>query len=187
MREFWPGWMTAEIEAALRRIDAGGRTKDTGKKLRTVLVVADGLAQGQSMGALLRRPDTCASSTWYGKSGRLEKAWRVDEGINAALELCKAAAVRWESAKVARALESAHERLALEARDNVLTMIRARDGLIGIGAEGEGERERVLAYREAAEVAGGMLDRAGQETADKSGGELKVRFVRPKREMKGGD
>ena len=168
----WPGWMTGELEDALRAIDAGQRTKDTGKKWRTVLVLADGLAQGQSVRGLLRADNgTCAESTWYGKAGaRKARAWCRDEAIVGALELAKRLAVQWEGRKVARELERARERLALGAPAAVMWMEDAAVRLMGLGEDAElPAGSRVRAFEKAADIGAKWLDRADVQTADKSG------------------
>ena len=170
----WPGWMTGELEAALGRVDEGRRTKDTGKKWATVLILADGLAQGASMRQLLRADNgTCAESTWYGKSGkRAKNAWCKDEAITGALELAKRLAVQWESRRVVRCLEQARERLAIGAPEAVRRMEEAGERLMALGEDGElTGTARVRAYKEAGELGAKWLDRADVATADKSQGE----------------
>ena len=167
----WPGWMSGELEAALGRIDEGRRTKDTGKKWATILVVAEGLAQGASMRQLLRADNgTCAESTWYGKSGkRAKNAWCKDEAVVGALELAKRLAVQWEARLVGRELERARDRLALGAVAAVDRMERAGERLMELGEDGKvADGARVRAYREAGDLAAKWLDRADVATADKS-------------------
>ena len=170
----WPGWMSGELEAALARIDEGQRTKDTGKKWATVLILADGLAQGASMRQLLRADNgTCAESTWYGKAGRRAKnAWCKDGAITGALELAKRLAVQWESRRVVRHLEQAREKLAIGAPAAVQRMEEAAEALMGMGADAElAAGARVRAYTQAADIGAKWLDRADVATADKSGSE----------------
>lgn len=171
---FWPGWMTAEVEAALKGIDAGRRTKDTAKKWSTVLRLAEGLAHGESMRALLAGPDTCNLATWYGK-------WSRDPLVGEALRLAQVAATRWKAAAGARALAESRELLQLETVRNVDTMRNAREGLLTLGALAEDDADKVAALKEAARVAGDMLDRAGEETASKQGGSVEVVFRRADR------
>ena len=171
---FWPGWMTGELEAALQKVDEGRRTKDTGKKWATVLILADGLAQGASMRQLLRADNgTCAESTWYGKSGkRARNAWCKDEAITGALELAKRLAVQWESRRVVRCLEQARERLAIGAPEAVRRMEEAGEKLMALGGdESLPAGARVRAYDRAVDAGAKWLDRADVATADKSQGE----------------
>ncbi len=167
----WPGWMTGELEAALEKVDAGRRTKDTGKKWATVLILADGLAQGASMRQLLRADNgTCAESTWYGKAGkRARNAWCRDEAITGALELAKRLAVQWESRRVVRCLEQARERLAIGAPEAVGRMEEAAERLMELGADEDlPAGARVRAYDRAVDAGAKWLDRADVATADKS-------------------
>lgn len=172
--EFWPGWMTEEMELALRGIDAEGRTKDTAKKWRTVILLADGLAQGESVAGILAADNgTCAASTWYGKAGkRKERAWCKDAAVVAALERGKRLAVQWESRRTVRALERAREELALGAPAAVVRLETAAERLMDLGADAEAPAgARVRAYREAGDLAAKWLDRADVATADKTGRE----------------
>lgn len=179
--KFWPGWMSFEIQKALDGIDAERRTKDTQKKRDTVLYLADGLARGRSIRQILESPETCALSTWFGKGGkRSAQAWSRDPAIVEALAVAQKRAVDWETARVARCLDEAGERLALAAVANVEAMEKSRDELLGIGGRVTVDpKDQVSALRAAAEVAGGMLDRADARTASKAAGTMVVRFQRP--------
>jgi RNA:NAD 2'-phosphotransferase (TPT1/KptA family) len=176
--EFWPGWCTHEVQQALERIDEGRRSCQTARKWRTVLLMADAVAQGRALSEVLRDPRTCSRVAWYGKTGKA--GWRSDPAVAEALRLATERATRWHGARVAREIEKARERLGLEAVANVETMIRSRDGLEEVARDPKTPAVvKVRAWAEAAGAAGNMLDRAGEETATKAGGEVRVRFVRP--------
>lgn len=83
--EFYPGWMTYEIEAALRQITG----QHARKKRATVLRLAEGVVIGRSVTETFALDDTCSETTWYGRyeKGQKKPGWRDDPLISRALKL----------------------------------------------------------------------------------------------------
>lgn len=145
-----PDWMTWEVEEVLGKV----RPPHVARKLRTVIELAQAQALDQPLAPVFGRPETCSSTTWYGRyaGGEKRPGWREDPQIAEALRVCTERARRWENTRMARALAEAAERLAMASPAAVAVAIRA------MGASDDNVKLR---------AAFGILDRAGVETAPK--------------------
>jgi len=160
--EFQPAWLTFEIQQALARLP-------TLKHRQTVLRLAEAQVVGRSEVETYRLPEVCSRRTWYGRyrNGERKPGWRDDPAVQAALKAATQRALWWEDNRTVRSIQQAREQLALEAPENVRSMIRMRDQLEGIAEAAEEDKDKVQAADKAAKVAGDMLSRAGAETAQK--------------------
>jgi len=160
--EFQPAWLTFEIQQALARLP-------TLKARQTVLRLAEAQVVGRSETETFRLPEVCSRRTWYGRyrGGEKKPGWRDNAAVQSALKAATARALWWEDNRTVRSIQQAREQLALEAPENVRSMIRMRDQLEGIAKAAEEDKDKVQAADKAAKVAGDMLSRAGAETAQK--------------------
>jgi len=83
--EFYPEWMTYELENALRQITG----RHARKKRTTILRLAEGVVVGRPVTETLAMAETCSETTWYGRyeKGQKKPGWRDDPLVSQALKL----------------------------------------------------------------------------------------------------
>jgi hypothetical protein len=83
--EFYPEWMTYELENVLRQITG----RHARKKRTTILRLAEGVVVGRTVTETLAMAETCSDTTWYGRYARGEKkpGWKDDPLIARALKM----------------------------------------------------------------------------------------------------
>jgi hypothetical protein len=162
-----PEWLTPQIDEALAAIDDPHAVK----KQLTVLLIAQALATGESITAVLERDDTCKSDIWYGakrRNGSRKSGWREDPHIAAALQLATERARWWVRVKQGQAVQNALDTLidvAEDAAGNIVSAIRYGQ-LVFLRAD-----EAVIKQASVAEVLKASteaLDRISAATASKS-------------------
>lgn len=143
--EFFPRWITGEIEQALRGL--------TRKQRTTVLKLAEAaVTPGRSMSDVFRERDCCNRSTWYDRPSR--PGWESNPQIQRALELATTRAQSWQDTEITRHIEKAQRKLAKASPAAV-------DRLITLMAGAKEEKMQRLAALD-------ILDRTGSgETANK--------------------
>jgi hypothetical protein len=145
MIDYFPEWMTYEIEQALRGL--------TRKQRTTVLKLAEAAATpDRTMSDVFREPDCCNRSTWYDRPSKA--GWESDPQIKHALALATERAQHWADTSIARHIATAQRKLAQASPPAV-------DRVISLMAGAQDERIQLRA-------AESILDRTAQETASKT-------------------
>ena len=149
--EFYPDWMTYEIEAALRKI-IGQHAR---KKRLTILRLAEGLVLGRSMTETFALDDVCSMTTWYGryKKGQKLPGWRDDPIIQHALKLASQRALYCSDKYIGEQIQETRKLLAQYGPGAVHKL-----GLLMAKAESE-SLQRLASLD--------ILDRLDPETASK--------------------
>lgn len=162
-----PEWLTPQIDEALASI----RDPHAAKKQRTVLLIAQAMATGESLTAVFERPDTCKADIWYGlnRKGRRKPGWREDPHVAAALQLATERARWWVRVKQGQAVQSSLDILmdaGESAAQQLANMVKMGVLVFDFGADGLELRRADVGH--VLEASKQILDRISAATASKS-------------------
>ena len=174
---FQPVWLSAEVMAALNKIDGDNKAK----KRLTVLLLAHAKATRQPWTTVFERRDTCRSETWYGwtdkKTGGFHAGWQHDPAIDGAYKAAEARALWWMSVKQGQAIEESFDTLIEIAPDAARQYKHAlREGRMVFQRNGQPHTVDVE-IAQVVKIAESVFNRVSETTAQKGTGDVQVRLT----------